>query len=63
MMVLLNSFPIDLIRFMIVKAVKESSPEVGSSRRITLGSETSSNPMETLFFSPPESPLTNSPPI
>lgn len=49
--------------YIIINAVKESNPEVGSSRRITLGSVTSSNPIEVLFRSPPESPFSITPPI
>ena len=46
-----------------LKAVNESNPEVGSSRRITYGSETSSNPIEVLFLSPPDIPFNKTPPI
>ena len=48
---------------MILKAVNESNPEVGSSSNITFGSETSSNPIDVLFFSPPEIPFNKGPPI
>ena len=37
-----------------MKAVNESKPEVGSSRRITLGFVTNSKSMDVLFLSPPE---------
>ena len=40
-----------------------SKPEVGSSRNKTVGSETTSIPMLTLFLCPPEIPLTTSSPI
>jgi len=43
--------------------VNESNPEVGSSSSIQLGLVTSSNPIEVLFFSPPEIPLRFDPPI
>mmetsp|Transcript_13941 Transcript_13941/g.43555 ORF Transcript_13941/g.43555 Transcript_13941/m.43555 type:complete len:245 (+) Transcript_13941:1237-1971(+) len=38
----------------------ESSPDVGSSRKMIEGSVTSSTPIAVRFFSPPESPLTYS---
>ena len=41
----------------------ESSPEVGSSRRRSDGSTRISYPMLVLFLSPPDTPLTNAPPI
>ncbi len=44
-------------------AVNESSPVVGSSRKIKLGSVISSTPMEVLFLSPPDTPLIKGPPI
>ena len=44
-------------------AVNESRPVVGSSKKIKLGSVINSTPMEVLFLSPPETPLTNGPPI
>jgi len=37
--------------------VNESSPEVGSSKNMTLGFVISSTPIAVLFFSPPERPL------
>lgn len=40
------------------KAVEESSPVVGSSKKSKLGLLTNSIPMLTRFFSPPEIPLT-----
>lgn len=40
-----------------LRALKESRPEVGSSSSKTEGSETSSTPMEHLFRSPPERTL------
>ena len=46
-----------------MKAVNESSPEVGSSKKITEGSVISSQPIFTRFLSPPETPLMNYPPI
>jgi hypothetical protein len=46
-----------------MKAVKESNPDVGSSRRITNGSETNSIAIDVLFLSPPEIPLIIAPPI
>ena len=44
-------------------AVKESKPVVGSSKKIRVGSVINSTPMEVLFLSPPETPLTKGPPI
>ncbi|KAL3821420.1 hypothetical protein ACJIZ3_007325 [Penstemon smallii] len=44
-------------------AEAESSPEVGSSSKITAGSCTNSTPIDTLRFSPPEIPLVDSLPI
>lgn len=44
-------------------AVKESRPVVGSSKKIKVGSVISSTPMDVLFLSPPETPLTRGPPI
>ena len=41
----------------------ESRPEVGSSRRSNEGSTRISFPMLVLFLSPPDTPLTNAPPI
>ncbi len=38
-------------------AANESSPEVGSSRKRSLGLPSSSQPMLSRFFSPPLSPL------
>lgn len=38
-------------------AVDESSPVVGSSKKIKLGLVSSSTPMLALFLSPPETPL------
>mmetsp|Transcript_10111 Transcript_10111/g.35952 ORF Transcript_10111/g.35952 Transcript_10111/m.35952 type:complete len:86 (-) Transcript_10111:661-918(-) len=48
-----------------LSAVVESSPDVGSSSKITEGLYRSSCPMATLFFSPPEMPLlpTRNPPM
>jgi len=42
-----------------VSALKLSSPEVGSSKRIKLGSVISSTPIAVLFLSPPEIVLLN----
>jgi len=44
-------------------AVKESSPVVGSSKKTKLGSVISSTPIDVLFLSPPDTPLTRGPPI
>ena len=44
-------------------AVKESRPVVGSSKKISEGSVINSTPIEVLFLSPPDTPLTNGPPI
>lgn len=44
-------------------AVNESRPVVGSSKKIKFGSVMSSTPIEVLFLSPPETPLTKGPPI
>jgi hypothetical protein len=46
-----------------IVAVYESRPVVGSSRKIKLGFVISSTPIEHLFLSPPETPLTTAPPI
>ena len=48
---------------MTVVAVYESRPVVGSSKKIRLGFVISSTPIEVLFLSPPETPLTSGPPI
>jgi hypothetical protein len=47
----------------ILSAVKESSPEVGSSSSTSCGSVISSTPIAVLFLSPPESPLIIDDPI
>lgn len=44
----------DLRSFTIYKALKLSKPEVGSSRRIKLGSVINSTPIAVLFLSPPD---------
>lgn len=44
-------------------AVNESRPVVGSSKKIRFGSVINSTPIEVLFLSPPETPLTRGPPI
>jgi hypothetical protein len=44
-------------------AVNESRPVVGSSRKTRFGSVISSTPIDVLFLSPPETPLTKGPPI
>lgn len=44
-------------------AVNESNPVVGSSKKTRFGSVISSTPMEVLFLSPPDTPLTKGPPI
>lgn len=41
------------------KAVAESKPVVGSSKKSTLGSVNNSTPIEVRFRSPPETPLIN----
>ena len=46
-----------------ISAVNESSPVVGSSKKIRLGFVISSTPIEVLFLSPPDTPLTRGPPI
>ena len=48
--------------YTMMKAVSESSPEVGSSRNMTAGSLMSSKAIDVLFRSPPEIPFSNSPP-
>ena len=48
---------------MILRAVVESKPEVGSSRSSREGLMMISFPIETLFLSPPDTPRTNAPPI
>ena len=45
------------------KAIYESSPVVGSSRKIKFGFVTSSTPIDVLLRSPPEIPLMSGPPI
>ncbi len=49
--------------FRMRRAVVESRPEVGSSRYRREGSTRISYPMLVRFLSPPETPLTNVPPI
>lgn len=44
-------------------AVNESSPVVGSSKNIRLGSVINSTPIDVRLRSPPETPLMSSPPI
>lgn len=44
-------------------AVKESSPVVGSSKKIKLGSVMSSTPIDVRLRSPPDTPFTSGPPI
>lgn len=46
----------------IIYDVSESSPDVGSSKKITVGSEISSTAIEVRFLSPPETPLMMTPP-
>lgn len=46
-----------------IPAVNESNPVVGSSKNIIWGSVISSTPIDVLFLSPPETPLTRGPPI
>jgi hypothetical protein len=46
----------------IMYEVKESSPDVGSSKKITFGSVMSYTAMHVLFLSPPETPLMTTPP-
>lgn len=48
--------------FTIMKEVKESKPEVGSSSIRTLGSLINSKAIDVLFFSPPDIPLIITPP-
>ena len=48
--------------FIISNAVEESNPVVGSSKNNKFGFDTNSFPIETHFFSPPETPLTNASP-
>ena len=43
--------------FMRLREVVESRPVVGSSRKIMEGLISSYNPIDVLFFSPPEMPL------
>ena len=49
--------------WMIVLAVWESRPDVGSSKIKTDGFVTIYTAIQTLFFSPPEIPFLNFPPI
>ena len=51
-----------LSNYIILKAVCESKPEVGSSKNNILGLDISSYPIDVLFFSPPDSPLIKTPP-
>jgi len=60
MLFVLASFFSILIIF---NEVVESKPLVGSSQRSKLGSVISSYPILVLFLSPPEIPLTRTPPI
>ena len=46
-----------------MKAVRESRPELGSSRKMTLGSLMSSKAIEVLFLYPPEIPFRIVPPM
>ena len=66
-MVLMTVRPSSMARFRKISitevAVKESSPVVGSSRKIKLGSVINSTPIEVRLRSPPETPLTRGPPI
>lgn len=48
--------------WIIRSAVVESKPDVGSSRKRSEGLRRTSLPIHTLFFSPPDTPLTNFPP-
>jgi hypothetical protein len=63
------SFAKSFNMLIIKKAVKLSSPDVGSninqfkpSKRIIDGSVTKSTAIDVLFLSPPDIPFTNSPP-
>ena len=47
----------------ILRAVVESRPDVGSSRNSKDGLIMISFPIHTLFLSPPETPLTKGPPM
>lgn len=42
--------------------MNESNPVVGSSKKISCGSVISSTPIDVLFLSPPDIPLTSAPP-
>lgn len=46
----------------IIYDVNESNPDVGSSKKITVGSEISSTAIDVRFLSPPETPFTTTPP-
>lgn len=47
---------------MIIKDVRESIPEVGSSSIMTCGFVSNSSAIEVLFFYPPDTPLIIGPP-
>lgn len=49
--------------WIVLRAVVESRPDVGSSRNSKDGFIMISFPMHTLFLSPPETPLTKDPPM
>ena len=57
--VLLKTLANFLSVFTTINAVKESNPEVGSSRKSTDGLVMSSQPILTRLRSPPETPLRN----
>lgn len=63
LLIILINFYFNKIRYIITNAVKESSPEVGSSNIKQSGSLTNSTPIDALFLSPPEIPFNNSFPI
>jgi hypothetical protein len=55
-MIVRPAFAILFRNLMTFKAVVESSPVVGSSRKIIDGLIRSSTPMDVRFFSPPDTP-------
>jgi hypothetical protein len=65
-MVAITVFPLlaySLNNLTILKALKLSNPDVGSSNSIILGSDMISTPIYVLFLSPPDNIFLNADPI
>lgn len=63
MKIVFPSFLVSYFKYrMMIREVKESSPEVGSSNITTDGSLISSKAIEVLFLSPPDTPFRRCPP-